>query len=132
MVRLPFPASVGALAVAVTLAGCGEPDAVRDRDGVLRIALDEYTLRPQNIEVRSGRVRVKARNEGRLTHNLKILSADREEGEPYFEFGATPTAQPGQTVETTLFLRPGEYRLSCSIANHDSLGQWGTLEVTEK
>jgi len=46
--------------------------------------------------------------------------------------GSTPTAQPRETVRTARAIRlaPGRYRLACTIANHDTLGQYGTLIVT--
>jgi uncharacterized cupredoxin-like copper-binding protein len=38
--------------------------------------------------------------------------------------------QPGQTAAPVkVTLAPGEYRLVCTIANHDDLGQFGTLTV---
>ena len=36
---------------------------------------------------------------------------------------------PGERVETEFTIRPGTYRLVCTIANHDDLGQIGTLIV---
>lgn len=119
--------AVGALG----FAGCGADEFVRDRDAVLRIDLDEYRLVPENIRVRAGEVKIVARNVGRLTHNVKVLSFDREEGEAYEDFGGTPTAQPGTTVRVALRLAPGKYRLACSIGNHDDLGQYGELQVGE-
>ena len=38
--------------------------------------------------------------------------------------------QPGERAEAIkVTLLPGEYRLVCTIANHDDLGQYGTLKV---
>jgi hypothetical protein len=38
--------------------------------------------------------------------------------------------QPGQTAAPVkITLAPGDYRLVCTIANHDDLGQFGTLKV---
>ena len=46
--------------------------------------------------------------------------------------GRTATMQPGQTGEPIkVTLAPGEYRLVCTIANHDDLGQYGELTVQE-
>jgi hypothetical protein len=113
------------------LAGCGDaPAYVRDRDGVLHFTLDEYRVRPQYVSVRPGTVRLVARDRGRLTHNLAVEALDRRPGEQRVQFGRTPTAHPGQTVAVTLRLRPGKYRIACTIANHDDLGQFGELQVT--
>jgi uncharacterized cupredoxin-like copper-binding protein len=126
--RALLPASlVGALA----LVGCGSADFVRDRDGTLHLTLDEYRIRPENVKVRAGRLHIVARNAGRLTHNVVIEELERQEGEEPKRFGRTPTAHPGETVseEGTIVLPPGKYRIACSIANHDDLGQFGELQV---
>jgi uncharacterized cupredoxin-like copper-binding protein len=41
----------------------------------------------------------------------------------------TKTLFPGETGQTTVDLGPGKYRLVCTIANHDNLGQYGELKV---
>ena len=41
----------------------------------------------------------------------------------------TKTLFPGQSALTTVELRPGKYRLVCTIANHDNLGQYAELKV---
>jgi hypothetical protein len=56
---------------ATTLVGCGGgPSYTRVPDGVLKINLDEYRLRPENLQVPAGTIHVQATNSGRLTHNL--------------------------------------------------------------
>ena len=119
-----------ALLAAAALGGCGgAPGFVTDRDGTLQIALDEYRLEPENIRVRAGRLHIVARNRGQLTHNLEVQSLNRDPGEPPYSFGRTDTAHPGEIVSRTLELRAGKYRLVCTIANHDDLGQYGELQV---
>lgn len=120
---------------ALTLAGCGGgPSYTRVEDGVLKIDLDEYTLRPENLEVPAGTVHLVAHNSGRLTHNLTIEARDRETGEEATVYGRTDTLQPGQTgrERDPITLKPGKYRLVCSIGNHDDLGQYGELKVVAK
>jgi uncharacterized cupredoxin-like copper-binding protein len=120
---------------ALTLAGCGGgPSYTRVTDGVLKIDLDEYTLRPENLEVPAGTVHLVARNRGRLTHNLAIEDWDRETGEEATIHGRTDTLQPGQTgrEREPITLKPGKYRLVCTIGNHDDLGQYGELKVVAK
>jgi uncharacterized cupredoxin-like copper-binding protein len=118
---------------AVAFAGCGEgPAYVADDDAALQLTLDEYRIQPENIRVRAGRVHLVARNAGRLTHNLVVQEFDPPPGEEPKEYARTDTAHPGETVSERhdLVLRPGKYRLVCSIANHDDLGQFGELKVT--
>ena len=60
-----------------------------------------------------------------------IEELEHEEGEEPKRYGRTPTAHPGETVseEEPIALHAGKYRLACSIANHDDLGQYGELQV---
>ena len=119
-----------ALALAALAGGCGgEPVEIEGR--TLRLRLDEYGIAPQDVKVSPGRLRIVATNAGRLTHNVKIVRQDPEDSEaPPIEIDGTRTAQPGESVPVTIEdLEPGEYRLACTIANHDDLGQYGTLLV---
>ena len=122
-------AAVGTAALA---AGCGEPAAVTIRGSTLRVKLDEFRIQPQNVRMRAGRIHLIAVDTGRLTHNLTIesITSDPTKVKVY---GRTDTAHPGQTVreQAPIVLRPGHYRLSCSISNHDNLGQYGELIVTK-
>jgi uncharacterized cupredoxin-like copper-binding protein len=130
------PAAGCILGLLVSASGCGGEGTYRTERPILRISLDEYRIVPQNIVARSGRTRLDVRNDGRLTHNL-VVQIPRRRGEAVevgrgeaVEVGRTETMQPGETGEPIkLTLRPGDYRLVCTIANHDDLGQFGKLEV---
>ena len=122
-------AALGATALALSACGSSEPEPVRDRDATLQLTVDEYRIRPQALKVRPGRVHIVVRNRGKLTHNVKVESEPTGEAEPVVVFGGTPTAHPGETVSAKVPLSPGTYRLTCTIANHDNLGQYGTLVV---
>jgi uncharacterized cupredoxin-like copper-binding protein len=112
-------------ALTIGLTGCwgGETAVLEER--VVTVTLDDYAIMPQDISVREGRVRFVASNAGRLTHNLRVEEPD-DGTEP---LGGTETAQPGDTVRTTVDLEPGTYLLRCSLANHDDLGMTGELVV---
>jgi len=116
---------------AVATAGCGgDPEPVVDRDATLQLKLSEYRIVPQVIRVRPGRIHIVARNTGRLAHNLRVRSLDRERGEEIEELGTlSGTAFPGGRVVGDVTLPPGKYELVCTIGNHDDLGQTGTLIV---
>jgi len=117
-------------AFAVVLTGCGEPDVFRTDRPILRIELDEYRIVPQNVSVKAGRMKFAARNTGRLTHNVVVQLVPDKVGAKPIEIGRTQTMQPQEEGEPIkLQLTPGEYRLVCTIANHDDLGQFGTLKV---
>jgi uncharacterized cupredoxin-like copper-binding protein len=118
-------------ALAIALSACGSDGEFRTDRPILRISLDEYRIVPQNIVVKSGRMKFVVRNTGRLTHNLVVQIPKGPDGKPVdLPGGHTATMQPGQSappIKVTLL--PGEYRLVCTIANHDDLGQYGTLTV---
>jgi plastocyanin len=116
---------------ALLLAGCGEDEPVEIEGRTLRLRLDEYRILPQDVRVDRGRLRIVATNVGRLTHNVKIVRQDEDDLEaPVQEIGGTRSTQPGESAAVTFEqLEPGEYRLACTIANHDDLGQYGTLVV---
>jgi hypothetical protein len=123
------------LLCATALAGCGSgPSYTRVEDGVLRIELDEYRVRPANIEVSAGSIRLQVTNRGRLTHNLAIESFKHTAGEEPRLYGRTDTLHPGQSgaEQTPIILPPGKYRLTDTIGNHDDLGQYGELKVLER
>ncbi len=117
-------------ALALVLGGCGDDDEFRTDRPILRITLDEYRVVPQSIVVTSPkRMKFDVRNGGRLTHNLAIQIPEGPDGKPV-ELERTETMQPGERAQPIkMMLEPGEYRLVCTIANHDDLGQYGTLEV---
>lgn len=127
--RVGRPAFALALVLAAVGCGGGEPDPVRDKDATLQLEVSEYRIEPAALKVRAGRVHVVVRNRGKLTHNVKVESEPTGEAEPTVLYGGTETAQPGETVSASVPLAPGEYRLTCSIAGHDNLGQYGRLIV---
>jgi plastocyanin len=139
---MPFPpliravpaACLTACALALTALGCGDQKTVEVEASTLRLRLDEYRIMPQDVRVSAGRLRIVATNVGRLTHNVKIVREDEDNLEaPVQEVGGTRSTQPGESAAVTFAdLPPGEYRLACTIANHDDLGQYGTLIVTEQ
>jgi hypothetical protein len=131
MLRLPALLVLGA----ATLVGCGGgPSYAHDQDGALKIHLDEYRIIPENIQVPAGRIHLEVTDTGRLTHNLQIESFDTKAGEEPTVYGRTDTLHPGQhgSEQAPITLKPGKYRLTCTIGNHDDLGQFGELKVVAK
>jgi plastocyanin len=120
--------------LAFVATGCGSDDAVNVTGGTLRLDVDEYRILPAKVTVPAGRMRILIHNVGKLTHNVHVEDPSRldDQGNP-FDLGGTPTAHPGTGPMTReaaiLTLAPGTYRLVCTIANHEVLGQYATLEV---
>jgi hypothetical protein len=128
-----FCALMAIVGAAAAGAGCsGEPAAVTVPGGTLRATLDEYRIVPQNVRMKAGRIHLTAVNRGRLTHNL-VIESITDDPTKEVVYGRTDTAQPGQTVteRDPIRLKPGRYRLACTISNHDNLGQYGTLTITK-
>jgi hypothetical protein len=136
---MPRSLTLAAVSAAAALAstGCGEPDTYSTDKPILRITVDEYRIVPQNISVkldptRHGRLKIVVRNTGRLTHNLVIQVPPKKFRARPVEVSRVRTMQPGEEgVPIKVTLKPGTYRLVCTIANHDDLGQTGELKVTK-
>lgn len=130
-------ALLAGLAVAFTLAlalpSLGGPEQVRSERPQVEFTVDEYTITPSNLSVRPGKIKFVVRNEGRLTHNVRVQTVpeDGERGRPACRDRpcGTPTVQPGERAAGKLVLEPGVYRLTSTIGNQDDLGVNGRLVV---
>jgi uncharacterized cupredoxin-like copper-binding protein len=116
---------------ALAAVGCGDVNYTGMPDDRVSVRLGEYRVVPEHIQVKAGRITLVARDTGRLTHNLVVVQFKRPLGdEEEKQYGQpTKTLFSGQTGSTTVDLKPGKYRLICTIANHDNLGQWAELKV---
>jgi uncharacterized cupredoxin-like copper-binding protein len=114
----------------VLAAGCGGAAVTVVEGSTLRLRLDEYRIEPAHLRVHAGRITILARDTGILTHNVAIESPKRQPGRPFTQYARTQTMHPGQSAPAlTVTLKPGTYRLACTIANHDDLGQYAELDV---
>jgi hypothetical protein len=112
-----------ALAAAVVLGttGCG-PTATVGSSRILRIALGEYRVTPQDVHVKTGLLTIYVHNYGRLTHDL-VISFNGQA-----EMSTGPLA-PGQSGEIDAALIPGAYEMSSSVLSDQALGAYGTLDA---
>lgn len=108
--------------------GCGD-DGQQGRtvtapaNAKLRVVADEYSFDPSTIVLQgAGTLAVRLQNEGSLAHNLKVLRGDKE-------IGGTPTLPAGRSGSARLNLGHGNYRIICSVGDHEQLGMTGTLRV---
>jgi plastocyanin len=109
--------------VLCALAGCGGgEEAGRARDGRVAIVLDDFSIRPQTIRARAGEVRFDLENRGRIGHNFHLR---RGAGDPL----EVTTIFPGERKSATAELVRGDYRMVCTVSNHEELGMYGTLVV---
>jgi plastocyanin len=111
------------LAAIVALAGCGGDEAdARGADGRVAIVLDDFRYRPQTIRARPGRLTVELSSRGRLGHNFNLRKGGRT-------VATVKTLKPGVRRTAAIDLTRGDYRMFCSIANHEELGMYGAITV---
>jgi plastocyanin len=111
------------LAACALLAGCGGDDRpARARDGRAAFVLDDFFVAPQRLRARPGRLTVEYRNAGRVAHNLVFMRRGRN-------VRKAETLLPGERGTTELKVSKGNYRIYCSLSNHERLGLYGTLTV---
>ena len=120
MPRKTLPA---ALAACLLLAGCGGgAEPVQVREAAVAITLDDFSITPQELRARRGRVTFTATNGGRLPHNFRLRRGDDEPIQ-------ITTLLPGRSGSASARLRRGEYDMVCTVSNHEELGMRGTLVV---
>ena len=120
---MPLVRTTATLLAAVLLAGCGGAGpTVRARDQRVEIELDDFLIRPQNVRAQAGRLTFAVTNQGRFGHNFRL----RDEGREVVE---VTTLLPGESATRTATLRPGSYKMVCTVANHEQLGMTGRLVV---
>jgi plastocyanin len=120
---MPLMRTTAALLAAVLLAGCGgSGPAVQARDQRVQIELDDFLIRPQNVRAQAGRLTFAVTNLGRLGHNFRLRDSGREVVE-------VTTLLPGESATASATLRPGTYKMVCTVANHEQLGMTGRLVV---
>lgn len=121
--------AVGLLAALVLVAGCGDPAPVVVRNRTIGVRLDEYRILPKVLSAPAGALTLVARNDGILTHNVAVETIPSDPQAQPDVIARTTTLHPGERAQIKFSLKPGTYRLVCTIANHDDLGQTGKLVV---
>jgi plastocyanin len=109
--------------VLLALAGCGGSESTtRVRDGRVRIGLDDFSIAPQRVRVPAGETSFQIVNRGRIGHNFHVVGRN---GEPV----EVTTLFPGERKNAAATVRRGNYRMVCTVSNHEELGMYGTLVV---
>lgn len=109
-------------------AGCGDDDepgrtVTAPANAKLRVVAVEYSFDPSAIVLSgAGTLTVTLRNEGSLAHNLRLFRGEEE-------IGGTPTLAAGGRDSARLNLEHGNYRMVCSVGDHEARGMTGTLQV---
>ena len=84
---------------------------------------DEFSLTLSRLSVPNKRAKIELANFGENPHDLRLR---RVGGHRTFVIPETP---PGERKTRTFDLRPGRYRVWCSVADHHELGMRATLRV---
>ena len=119
MRRLPL------LLAGFAVAGAMPAQAAAPLSRVQVVAL-EFHYRLSRVRVPAGAVRIELANFGQDEHDLRL---QRVGGSTVYQF---PKALPGQRQVLNLRLKPGLYRLWCSLADHASLGMHAQLRVRRR
>jgi hypothetical protein len=114
MIRVVALAAAGAVALA------GVRQSAPYRVGV---GASEFHLVLSRASVKAGRVLIELDNQGEDVHDLRLR---RVGGTKTY---AIPATKPGGRFVLAATLRPGRYRLWCSIADHAQLGMRASLRV---
>lgn len=112
-----------AAAFALPVAGCADDSApTRVKDGRATVTLDDFSITPQRLRAKPGRITFRAVNRGAIGHTLRVKRGDRE-------VIAVKTLLPGASGTGSGTLERGTYDLLCILGNHEELGMYGTLTV---
>jgi hypothetical protein len=89
----------------------------------LGVGAGEFHLVLSRPSVKAGVVEIELQNTGQDPHDLRVR---RVGGTHTFTI---PLTKPGARRDVALNLRPGRYRLWCSVADHRALGMQALLRV---
>lgn len=84
---------------------------------------DEFVLNGSRKAGPSGRWQIQLRNNGEDVHDLKVRRPDGR------IIAQMPLVGPDRLGTVTVRLKPGKYRLFCSISGHEALGMSWRLIV---
>jgi hypothetical protein len=114
--------AAAATAIGVSISGCGHAAGVGS-DRMLRVALTEYRVVPQRVQVSAGELTIVVHNDGKLAHNLAISQNNTVVDQ-------TPPIWPGASGQLSVILAPGRYTIASTLFSDLALGEYGTLTVT--
>ena len=85
----------------------------------------EFKLTPADPSVKSGKVTIVAKNDGKVVHAINVEGAGAGGKDV-----RTASIAPGQSASLTVALKPGKtYQWYCPIDGHKGLGMKGTIKV---
>jgi uncharacterized cupredoxin-like copper-binding protein len=89
----------------------------------LGVTATEFHLMLSRASVKAGVVEIELQNDGQDPHDLRVR---RVGGSHTFN---VPLVDPGKRRTVAIHVKPGSYRLWCSVADHRALGMQAVLRV---
>jgi hypothetical protein len=89
----------------------------------LGVGAGDFSFTLSRLAVRSGPIVIELQNRGEDAHDLRLR---RIGGTRTYRL---PETRPGEHAELETRLRPGRFRLWCSVADHRARGMSATLVV---
>jgi hypothetical protein len=123
MTAVQAAAIPAAIACAVALGACERDEHLRFSGSRIDLRMREYRVLPQQPSIAPGAIKIHVRNDGLQAHRLAI-------GEGRNAIRQTPVIAPGASARLSITLPEGDYKLFCSLSNHDTLGMTGDLDVS--
>jgi plastocyanin len=114
-------AALLALAVAAPAADARPPAR-------MLVTADEWMLISSRQSIQAGRVQVQLYNRGEDAHDIAARRVDRL-GRRVGRTWRIGETRPGELGEATWRLRPGRYRLWCTLRSHEAAGMRARLRA---
>jgi hypothetical protein len=105
-----------------TITACGTTRVVGP-ERTVQVTLTEYRVTPQRIIAQSGPITFLVHNFGRLAHNLAVTLGGKVVAE-------TSPIRPGSSAVLTVDLSRGSYIIASNLFDDQTLGAYGTLDVS--
>ncbi len=87
------------------------------------IGAREFSFVPKDVTVPAGEVTFVVKNAGVIEHNFVLEDKAKKKA------AEIPILEPAQTLEVKATLKPGVYRIYCTLPGHKDAGMVGTLTV---
>jgi hypothetical protein len=119
---------VKALLAALLALALLAPGAASAAPARMLVTADEWMLLTSRQAVNAGRVQVQLYNRGEDAHDIAARRVNRL-GRRVGRKHTIPETRPGELAESTWRLRPGRYRLWCTLREHEAAGMRAGLRV---